>query len=404
LPPGEGDVRLRLAIGEAELPFEVYRGELRPRASTLSRPTVVPKDIGLEVVRGGRRERAVLIARGAGLPTESSHVFFTADQSGAVVLKLLQDRMPIKTLMLEVPRALPVGTMVELRVRCDETMRLEARAKVAGQELWATVEPTEQARIASAADVDALLDRAERVKKGLWGSYAAAYAAEADRLAAGIREVVGTDPAKLDALCAQLGTLVDEFEGDAEASLAPPLSHFEGTLNALRRVVYRTSSLLGLSRDEWEEKIRALDDDGRRAWGARDATAWRSSFNELQALHETATQEEFAQLRLDDPAYVARLLRGTIRHANDLERALADFVPSAASDVRALQLAERDRLLASLRERVARPIEDARSLETSDPGEARRKLDAASAEIDRIEAALARVPSLGLVTERGGGA
>lgn len=405
LPEGGADAALKLVVGDgAEIPFEVYRGELRPRASKLSRPTVVPKDIGLEVVRGGRRDRAVLIARGAGLPTESSHLFFTADQSGAVVLKLLQDRMPIKTLMLQVPKDLAVGTMVELRVRCDETMRLEARAKVGAQELWATVEPSEQARYASASEVDELLDRADRVKKNLWGSYAAAYAAEADRLSSGIREVVGTDPAKLDALCSQLRTLVDEFEGDREAQLAPPLSHFESTLNALRRVVYRTSSLLGLSRDEWEEKIKALDAEGRRAWDARDAASWRSVFNELQALHETATQEEFAQLRLDDPAYVARLLRGTIHSANDLEKALTDFVPSAASDVRALQLAERDRLLARLRDKVATAIAEARRLEATDPNEARRKLDGASSEIDQLEAALARVPSLGLVTERGGGA
>jgi molecular chaperone DnaK len=266
------------------------------------------------------------------------------------------------------------------------------------------VEPSDQARFASAADVDALLDRAERVKKGLWGSYAAAYSAEADRLVSGIREVVGTDPAKLDALCAQLRTLVDDFEGDHEAQLAPPMSHFEGTLNGLRRVVYRTTgALLGLSREEWEEKMKSLDAEARTAWDARDASAWRSVFNELQALHETATQEEWAQMRLDDPAYLARHMRSTIRQANDLEKALVDFIPSAAAEVRVLQIAERDRLHAALREKVSRAIELARELEARDANEARRKLDVASAEIDRIEAALARIPSMGLVTERGSG-
>jgi molecular chaperone DnaK len=366
---------------------------------------VVPKDLGLEVVRGGRRERAVLIPRGTGLPTEASHVFFTADQSGAVVLKLLQDRMPIKTLMLQVPKELAVGSMVELRVRCDETMRLEARAKVGGQELWAAVEASEQERFAGAGDVEALLERAERVKRDLWGSYAAAYASDADRLISGIREVVATDPAKLDALCAQLSTLVEEFQGDMDGQLAPPLGHFEATLNALRRVVYRAAGhILGLSREDWESKMRELETEARRAWDARDPTGWRSVFNELQALHETATQEEFAQLRLDDPAYLARHMRGTIHHANELERALADFVPSAAVDVRAMQLAERDRLQAAVRDKIARAIEEARALEAKDPNEARRRLDVASAEIERVEAALARVPSMGLVSDRGSGA
>ncbi len=404
LPAGEGDAALRLVLGDGgPIPFEVYRGELRPRASALSRATVVSKDLGLEIVRSGRRERAVLVPRGTGLPAESSHVFFTSDQSGAVVLKLLQDRMPIKTLVLQVPRELGIGTMVELKVRCDETMRIEARAKVGGRELWAAVEPSEQARFAGAGEVEALLERPETVKRDLWGSYAAAYGAEADRLIAGIREVVGTDPPKLDALCAQLSTLVEEFQADGESQLAPPLSHFESTLNALRRVVYRTpGAMLGIDREGWEDKLRCLEEEGRAAWQARDASGWRRCFNELQALHETATQEEFAQMRLDDPAYVARLLRRTIQHENELSRSLADFVPSAATDVRALQLAERDRLQASLAAKVGKVIEEARVIETTDPNEARRKLDGATAELERVEAALARIPAMGLVTERGG--
>jgi molecular chaperone DnaK len=404
LPAVEGDVPLHIVVGDGgPIPFEVYRGELRPRASALSRATVVPKDLGLEIVRSGRRERAVLVPRGTGLPSESSHVFFTSDQSGAVVLKLLQDRMPIKTLVLQVPKELGVGTMVELKVRCDETMRIEARAKVGGRELWAAVEPSEQARFAGVGEVEALIERAERVKRDLWGSYAEAYGSEADRLISGIREVVGTDPPKLDALCAQLSTLVEEFQADGESQLAPPLSHFEGTLNALRRVVYRASgALLGLDRDGWEEKLRSLDEEARAAWQGRDATAWRRSFNELQALHETATQEEFAQMRLDDPAYVSRLLRRTVQHENELSRSLADFVPSAAADVRALQLAERDRLQVALASKVGQAIELARGIESSDPNEARRKLDVATAELERIEAALGRIPQVGLVSERGG--
>jgi molecular chaperone DnaK len=100
---------------------------------------------------------------------------------------------------------------------------------------------------------------------------------------------------------------------------------------------------------------------------------------------------------------MARQMRVTIRNANDVSRALADFVPSAAADVRAMQLAERDRLSAALADKVNRAIEEARGVETTDPHEARRKLDVANAELERIEAALARVPSLGLVSERGGG-
>jgi molecular chaperone DnaK len=133
------ELHLRDADGETRgaVGFALYRGDVRPRASSLSQPSVVAKDIAVEVLRAGRRERKVLLARGTGLPAETTHTFFTGDKSGAVVLRLLQNRLPIKTLMVTVDAEVPVGTPVELALRCDEAMRLEARATVAGQELWA---------------------------------------------------------------------------------------------------------------------------------------------------------------------------------------------------------------------------------------------------------------------------
>ena len=111
----------------AELPLTIHRGDLRPRPTSLSRASVVAKDIALEVVRGGKRERKVLLARGTGLPAQVTQLFFTADQSGSVVLRILQNRLPIKTLVIDVPRELPVGSPVEVILGCDESMRLEAQ-------------------------------------------------------------------------------------------------------------------------------------------------------------------------------------------------------------------------------------------------------------------------------------
>src|SRR5262249_36644223 len=57
----EGSVRLGMLSASGEvlgaIPFTLYRGDVRPRASALSRPSVVAKDIAIEIVRAGRRER-----------------------------------------------------------------------------------------------------------------------------------------------------------------------------------------------------------------------------------------------------------------------------------------------------------------------------------------------------------
>ena len=105
--------------------------------------------------------------------------------------------------------------------------------------------------------------------------------------------------------------------------------------------------------------------------------------------------------RLDDPAFLERRLINERLYAAAIERKLADFVPSS-SDVGPMQLAERDRLLASLHDKAIAPL---LTLSTDGGGDAaalRRRLDAIRAEILRVDQALERIPSLGLVTERGG--
>ncbi len=409
-PRKEGDAEVSLVFRDGDgatvgaLPFVVYRGEVRPRASALSRASVIAKDIGIEVVRGGRRDRHVLIPRGAGLPTETKHTFYTADQSGAVVLRLLQGRMPIKTLAVTVSRDLPVGTQVELTLQCDEAMRVEARAVVAGQELWARVEAPEQLRFDEDGAVEKLLSDAEALKRGLWGHPADIYRREADSLAAGIREVVATDPAKLNALCSNLRRLVDEFQGDPADPLKPPLDHFEAELDGLRRVVYRAQGVLvGLDRDAWEERIRELEERAHAAHAAVDAPAWRRAFNEVQALYETAVQEEFAGRKLDDPAYIAQRVRSLGSYRSRVGRSLVDFVPSNAEEVQKVQLAERERLAALLRDKVDAVLARIEAGELKEPADVRRSIEQSFAELERIENGIERLPSLGLVTERGGG-
>lgn len=408
--PGEGDVELELELRDgagaalASLPFAVYRGELRPRASALSRASVIAKDLGLEVVRAGRRERKVLLAKGTGLPAEAKHTFFTADQSGTVVLRLLQGRVPIKTLAVAVTRELPVGSPVELELRCDETMRIEATALVAGQRLWASVDAVEAMSFDEDGAVERLLADAEAGKRTLWGNTGDVYRREVDQLTAGIREVVATDPAKLTALCTQLRRLVDDVAGTPDDPMQPPMVHFEAELDALRRVVYRSRGLLvGLDRAAWEARIAELERRALEAHAALDASAWRRSYNEVQALYETAVQEEFAARRLDDPAELELRLSAAARYRARLERQLADWVGSSTAELGALQERERARLVERIQEHVAPVLAKLEAGQITDLAEARRLVAQASSELERIESAIERLPSLGLVTERGGG-
>ncbi len=403
-PEPENPVELHLTGDDGEargaLGFALYRGDVRPRASSLSQPSVIAKDIALEVMRAGRRERRVLLSRGTGLPAEATHTFFTGDRSGAVVLRLLQNRLPIKTLMITIDKDVPVGSPVELALRCDEAMRLEARATVAGQELWANIEPARQ-KTPNAEEVEALLGRAEQAQHAVWGHDAHYYRREVEPLVTGIREVLATDPDKLSALCAKLEQLLDAVAGD-EGALSPPMDRFEGVLDALRRTVFRQQGeLLGMDHAQWEERIGDLMQRGLTAWADGDAGGWRRVYNEAQALQETASEQEFSRRKLDDPAYLTQRLLAALAYAKRVEHGLADFVPSNNDEVRALQVGERDRLLGALREKVTEPLSAMGAEEAPASTHAvRQRLDQIVGELDRIDAALERLPSLGLVTER----
>jgi len=409
LPLGEAEetqatLALQSAVGVAvaELPLTIHRGDLRPRPTALSRASVVAKDIALEVVRGGKRERKVLLARGTGLPSQVTQLFFTADQTGAVVLRILQNRLPIKTLVVDVPRELPVGSPVEVVLRCDESMRLEAQATVGTQQIQAHIEPPQT--VQGATDVEALLEQAERARRALWGGLGSEFTREAERLVAGIREVLHTDPDKLEALCQRLRHLVEEFHGGASEALVPPMQRMEEAFDVLRRVVYRSNGMLmGMERAEWETRIDSLYDKAMAAHEAGDGPTWRRVFNEVQALSETAYQEEFSQMRLDDPAYIQRRTMTLSWRAQRAEQALAELVPSTTDEIRAMQMAEQKRLGKWLEDAVRKPLKTLADDDKREPAAARRSLEQIDAEIERIEAAVDRLPSIGLVTDRGAG-
>jgi molecular chaperone DnaK len=386
----------------ARFPLAMYRGETRPRSSGLSQPAVLSKDICLELVRAGRRDRRVVLAHGSSLPASAKHRFFTADQSGAVVLRLLQNRLPIRTIHLEVPQDLPLHSPVELELRCDEKMTLEASGEIAGRTFWARIDPPKGRAAQSWEVIERMLDEVEDVAARLWGHELTVFRREADPLVAGIREVVRTDPDKLQVLAGRLENLLEEFRS-RETGLSPGFDRFGGLVDDLRRAVYRAPDgrPLGLSLEDWEVRIRDVERRGREAWDKADAAAWRRAYNEAQALWETATQEEFAQMRLDEPSYVRSRLASILRWARRLEEDLEELVPSEAEGVRTLQLAERDRLLEQIQGEVLKPLA-ALGAEPAANSTTRTTLEQCAALLRRVESSLERLPSIGLPTEREG--
>ncbi len=403
--PARYEYRLEFcdADGEPLAAFDItaVRGldkDYRPTGGALSNPSVLAKDIHLEVVRDARVGRETLLTRGTSLPARGEFRFYTTDSSGAVVLRLFQNRFPIRTIHLTVPDDTPIGSPVDLDVEIDEAMAIVAQGEVAGQKFWAQIEPPPPRDVLQWETVEALLDDADEVQRKLWGLEAKYFRRQVEPLVNGIRETARTDPDKLRALVGRLEELMDDYR-NRDTELTPGWSRFEQVMDAVKRVVYRGDGKrqLGMSTEEWRAKLDQLQAEGREAYDGREQDRWSAAFNQVQAIWESIAQDEYRFRSTDAGEQLVRLRVGLIAEVQDLKTALAGYDYSGNPETSEIQRREVDRLQAELGRRVERPLA---RLDVD-------RLTAAQAkvELDRLwEAAAAvrrgyeRLPTLGLVS------
>ncbi|MEM9862446.1 MAG: Hsp70 family protein, partial [Myxococcota bacterium] len=351
VPVDAGPQRFVLeAFGEA-FPLLAHRGETGARPSKLSQPGVLAKDLSLEVIKGGRLAREVLFARGTPLPAEGRFAFETADQSGTVVLRLLQQRLPLHTLAFEVSD-IAVGSPVDLELRVDETMNIECNASVAGQSLWVQVQRPEGGDLEAAAAHR--LAEGEALQERLWGHEGTAFRRAFATLSAALAETLRQDRGRAAHLLRRLEQLLDNFREEG-VSLSPPLFRFEALVDAIRREALSAGGTLGQDAATWTERIDTLQRRGQQAYDDVDAGGYRLAYDEAQALKETLTEERFAAKgELREEHWLSRFKRAA-RAAAALEEQVQVFALAIEPpELRERQLAERDRLLAALSELRAR--------------------------------------------------
>jgi len=406
--PDEGEHRFRVeccdADGDplADFEIQIYRGNpdrYRPAGSALSNLTVLAKDIYLEVVRDHRVDRQLLMGRGTSLPSSGEFRFFTADKSGAVILRLYQNRFPIRSIHLSVPDETEVGTPVDLKLNIDETMNMVAEGEILGQKFWAQIEAPPPRDLKGWADVEKILNDVEIVGKQLWGNEARYFRRATDPLVSGIREAARTDPEKLQALLARLEDMLDTYR-NRESALTPAWERFESLMTAVKRVVYRGDGKrqLGLSSDEWREKLDHLEAQGRKAYADSEQHTWTQIFNQIQATWESLSQDEYRFSSHSDPAHHVEELKATLREAiDDLRSDIHAFTVSPNEETAQIQRKELDALRAELTERVEKVLDRLESSELT-PTKAKPELDRLFESLHFIRKRLDKLPTLGLVS------
>ena len=368
----------------------------RSTGSALSNPTVLAKDIYLEVVRDGRLDRQLLLRAGQSLPAEGKYRFYTTDRSGAIILRLFQSRFPIRTIHLSVPPSTPLNTPVELSLSVDETMTIVASGEVLGQTFWAQIEPPPMQEQRGWQDIEALLERADQVARALWGHEANYFRESTEPLISGIREAARTDPDKLQILVSRLEEALEVFH-NRDTALTPGYERYVALINAIRRVVYRDEGKLplGLNQDQWRARLEQLEAMAEAAYADHDQSAWSRAFNQIQAIWESLAQDEFRFVRTDSDEYARRLYLGLSERAQEVRALLEDFTCSSNPETRQLQEAELRRLRQELHDKVQAPLR--RMDLDSVSGQQRHELDKLSELLNHLDRQREKLPTLGLV-------
>jgi molecular chaperone DnaK len=409
LPEGDAIATLalqsRLGMPLEEIPLPLFRSDLRPRPTVLTRASVLAKEIGVEVLRGGRRARRIVLPKGAPLPCRKTDVLYTGDETGAVVLRLLQGHLLIKTISIEVPQGTRVGTPFELTLLCDEAMQMQAQAQIAGHSVQVSLEAS-AFETPDAEALATLLAETEEAGRLLWGNYGLEFRTMAERLVALLREAGETDPSRVPALASQLRSCIEAYRGQAGDALIPPLGVFERSLTEIRRVVHAVKGdLLGSTRESWEKRVEALEVRGRKVYDAGNAAGWKRINDELQALSESVRVAEWSKQDINNPDYIRRRLLGLAAGVAEVIARLRDFASVASDASGTIRAKEKARI----EEWIERDVQNKlaritpRRIET-EPGECNVEISTIYDELERVEMAVDRLPSIGLLTERDGDA
>lgn len=401
-----GLYRFQLELCDAEgeplasVPLSIRRGhpdDFKPTGSALSSPTVLAKSIFLETVRDGRSHRSTLIADGTSLPTTERFRFKTADQSGAVVLKLFQNRLPIRTIHLTIPTDTPIGTPVDLDLSVDETMAVVARGEVAGQKFWAQVDPPAAADFEAIEDIEALLEKVEVVERMVWGNESRYFKERTEPLVQGIQETLRTDKERMRSLAARLEDVLEEYRVEHTA-LTPGWARAETLLNAIKRVAYRDDERkLGVTADAWRERITTLEERARAAYDEEVQAEWARAFDQIQATWESLAQEEYRFHSGADPAaHLAKLRSVLDQRISEMRSRIDEFDLSSNPETRELQRAELDAIASALTTTVDKRLKTV-DLDAH-PSTVKPEIDRLFESLNHLQKRLDRVPTLGLVT------
>jgi molecular chaperone DnaK len=249
----------------------------------------ITRPLAIEVLsRGRQRVKQVVAPLGAPLPGTFRCVCRTADQSGRVVVPILEEHQVIKHLVLEdLDATLPVGSPVEVEFRIDAAHRIEVAVSLRSGQTQrtekATIEPPPPPCCPTAEEVAALMQQIEQQLGELSGRVRARLRQRSQQVQADLLEALGyQDEAKAIARMGELRDLLAQAQRARTQILHPPWAHLAALVRQCQDLAWKVSQQTGRDRDELLQHVQAQERYAEQAHEEFNPTLYRECWENLE--------------------------------------------------------------------------------------------------------------------------
>jgi molecular chaperone DnaK len=289
----ESDNALELTVCDASgrdlarVPFRVrHQGDSRHLGHAVLPTQLITKPLQIEVLNHSRqRVRQVLAPVGATLPGTFACTCRTVDQSGRIVVPILEENRAIKEMVVaDLAPDLPVGSPVDVEFHIDVKHNIQVRVLVrqAGLSETAFLSAPPPPQRPTRTEIDEVRRRIDALLTEFSGSYRTRVKAEVGRLLQDLNEALGyEDEPKAIQRMAELRDLLQQLETNRSHVLDPPWPRFAQMVKHCLHLAADVAQRTGRAREELFEQVYAQERYAERAYEEKNQPLYRECFENL---------------------------------------------------------------------------------------------------------------------------
>src|SRR5262249_32022788 len=267
----------------------------RPLGQGMLPTQLITKPLAIEVLgRQRQRHRQIVAPVGAPLPATFRHTCRTSDQSGKIVVPILEENRIVKQLVItDLSPALPIGSAVEVEFAIDVKHPIEVRITVrqADRTETATIESAPAPRRPTRADIDDTWRQLEDELSALTGSLRSRLRGRAEEIRRDLLEALSYDdePRSIQRL-AELRDLVQQAISARTQMLDPPWPRFAQLVRDCLNVAADVARQTGRDRQELVDHVHTQERYAEKAYEDHNQPLYRECRENLEKYSGYLTQ------------------------------------------------------------------------------------------------------------------